>query len=414
MEYGCIGEHLSHSFSKEIHAHIAPYSYELCEVAREDLDVFMTKRDFKAINVTIPYKQDVIPYLYEISPEAKAIGAVNTVVNRGGRLYGYNTDFYGIVAALSRMGFDTLRGKKVLVLGTGGTSRTACAVAEHLGAASVLRVSRSGKDGALTYAEAMTAHKDAAFIFNATPAGMYPDPDSIPIEPHGFSHLEGVFDAVYNPLRTRLVTEARERGVKAACGLYMLVAQAFRAAEIFLAHPLDPSLLETVYRKVSGSKENIVLIGMPSSGKSTVGKALAKALDRPFFDSDTEIEAREGRKIAAIFAEEGEAVFREKEAAVVASLAARTACVIATGGGAVLREESVRRLKQNGTLIFLDRPLSDLVPTADRPTASSAEAIKRRYEERYEVYTAAADLTLKGAKGDIREAVNNIRKELSL
>ncbi len=414
MEYGCIGEHLSHSFSKEIHAHIAPYSYELCEVAKEDLDAFMTKRDFKAINVTIPYKQDVIPYLYEISPEAKAIGAVNTVVNRDGRLYGYNTDFYGIVAALSRMGFDTLRGKKVLVLGTGGTSRTACAVAEHLGAASVWRVSRSGKDGALTYAEATVAHTDTAFIFNATPAGMYPDPDGIPIELNGFTRLEGVFDAVYNPLRTRLVTEARARGVKAECGLYMLVAQAFRAAEIFLARTLDPSLLETAYRKVSAAEENIVLIGMPSSGKSTVGKALAKALDRPFFDSDAEIEAREGRRIADIFAKEGESVFREKEAEVIASLAAKTACVIATGGGAVLREESVRRLKQNGTLVFLDRPLSDLVPTADRPTASSAEAIERRYGERHEIYAAAADLTLKGPKGDIRATVNNIRKELSL
>lgn len=414
MEYGCIGEHLSHSFSKEIHSHLASYSYELCEVAREDLDAFMTRRDFRAINVTIPYKQDVIPYLYEISPEAKAIGAVNTIVNRDGRLYGYNTDFYGIVAALRRLGFESLAGKKVLVLGTGGTSRTACAVAEHLSAKSVYRVSRSGKDGALTYEEAKARHSDAAFLFNATPAGMYPDPDGIPLSLDGFDSLEGVFDAVYNPLRTRLVTEARARGVRAECGLYMLVAQAFRAVEIFLDTPLDPSLLDSTYEKVSASKENVILIGMPSSGKSTVGGALAKMLHRPFFDSDTEIEKKTGKTPSAIFAEQGEDAFREIESEVIASLAAKTACVIATGGGAILREENVRRLKQNGKLVFLDRPLCDLVPTADRPTASSREAIEARYHERYGIYTAVSDLTVARPKGDVEATAEEIRKELSL
>ena len=414
MEYGCIGEHLSHSFSKEIHAHIAPYSYELREVAREELAAFMTRRDFRAVNVTIPYKQDVIPYLYEISPEAKAIGAVNTVVNRDGRLYGYNTDFYGILAALSRMGFDSLAGKKVLVLGTGGTSRTACAVAEHLSAKSVYRVSRTGKDGALTYAEAMAHRADTALIFNATPSGMYPDPDGIPISLDGFEALEGVFDAVYNPLRTRLVTEARARGVRAECGLYMLVAQAFRAAEIFLDTPLDPSLLDSTYETVRASKENVILIGMPSSGKSTVGRALAEKLDRPFFDSDTEIEKKTGKTPAVLFAERGEDTFREIESEVIASLAAKTACVIATGGGAVLREENVRRLKQNGRLVFLDRPLSDLTPTADRPTASSREAIEARYHERYGIYTAVSDLTVTRPKGDVEKTAEDIRKELSL
>ena len=414
MEYGCIGEHLSHSFSKEIHAHLADYSYELCEVAKDRLDAFMTARDFRAINVTIPYKQDVIPHLYEISPEAKAIGAVNTIVNRDGRLYGYNTDFYGICAALSRMGFARLDGKKVLILGTGGTSRTARAVAEHLGAKEILRVSRSGKDGAITYEEAIEKHADADFLFNTTPAGMYPNTDATPIDLTHFNHLCGVFDAVYNPLRTRLVTDARARGIRAECGLFMLVAQAFRAVEIFLDKTLPESLLEETFEKVFGDKENIILIGMPSSGKSTVGRALAAALSRPFFDSDDEIVKNEGTSISDIFASRGENAFRDAESNVIAALAAQTGAVIATGGGAILRDENVARLKQNGKLVFLDRPLSDLLPTPDRPTASNAAAIEQRYHERYDRYCACADVRIEGAKGKISHTVSIIRKELSL
>lgn len=414
MEYGCIGEHLSHSFSKEIHAHLAPYSYEICEVQRDLLESFMKKKDFKAINVTIPYKQDVIPYLSEISPEASAIGAVNTIVNRDGKLYGYNTDFYGIVAALSHMGIARLDGKKALVLGTGGTSRTACAVLSHLGASEIYRVSRTGKEGAVTYEEALTRHTDAAFIFNATPCGMFPDTDSAPISLAPFSALEGVYDAVYNPLRTRLITEAHERKIPAACGLYMLVAQAFRAAEIFLGKDLPKELLEKTYQKVSASKENVILIGMPSSGKSTVGKALANLLSRPFYDSDEEIVRHESRSIADIFSTDGEEAFREIEKKIISSLAAKTGAVIATGGGVILKEENVKRLKQNGKLVFLDRPLADLTFTADRPTANCEEAMKRRYEERYEKYLAAADLTLALPKGNVEETAMRIRKELSL
>ncbi len=414
MEYGCIGEHLSHSFSKEVHALLAPYSYELCEIEKGALDAFMKQKAFKAINVTIPYKQDVIPYLTEISDEARAIGAVNTIVNRDGKLYGYNTDFYGITAALARMGIESLAGKKALILGTGGTSRTAQAVLTHLGASEIHRVSRTGKDGALTYEQALARHADAAFLFNATPSGMYPDTDGLPIDLSAFGVLEGVFDAVYNPLRTRLVTEAREKGIKAECGLYMLVAQAFRAVEIFLDRALPASLLEEAYEKVNASKENIILIGMPSSGKSTVGRVLAEHLSRPFFDADDEIVKKEKRSISEIFTSDGEGAFREMEAHVIAALAGRTATVIATGGGAILREENVRRLRQNGKLVFLDRPLSDLVPTPDRPTASDAEAIKRRYRERYDKYKAAADLTLCLPKGDIEQTAAQIRKELSL
>ncbi len=413
MEYGCIGEHLAHSFSKDIHALLASYPYELREIPRGAFDRFMKKKDFRAINVTIPYKQDVIPYLDEISPEVKTIGAVNTVVNRGGKLYGYNTDFYGIVGALEKMGVSSLSGKKVLILGTGGTSRTARAALEHLGAASILRVSRTARDGAISYEEAAKDHSDASFIFNTTPCGMYPNADESPLSLAPFSSLRGVFDAVYNPLRTRLISEARERGIPAEGGLYMLVAQAFYASELFFDKKYDPSLLGAVYEKILQSKQNIVLIGMPSSGKSTQGERLAKHLGRPFFDADAELARENGRRIPEIFAKDGEAAFRELEGATLAALSAKTGCVIATGGGAVLREENICRLKQNGTLIFLDRSPERLTPTLDRPTAQSREAIEKRYCERYSRYLAAADIRIDG-DGTENEVFDAIRKELAL
>lgn len=414
MKYGCIGEHLSHSFSKEIHAHLASYEYELCEVAKSDLSAFLTAKDFLAINVTIPYKQDVIPYLDQISKEAQAIGAVNTIVNRGGKLYGCNTDFYGICAALSQMRFSRLDGKKVLILGTGGTSRTARAVAEHLGAKEICRVSRSGNDGAITYEEMLAHHTDADFIFNTTPVGMYPNTAQSPIDLTPFQNLSGVFDAVYNPLRTRFVTEAAARGIPASCGLYMLAAQAFRAAEIFLDTVLDPALLPFTYEKIKASKENLVLIGMPSCGKSTVGKALAAATGRAFFDSDEEIVRMTGKSIPAIFNDEGEAAFRAIEADAIASLSLKTGVVIATGGGAVLREDNVENLKQNGKLIFLDRPLSDLLPTPDRPLARDAQTVQKLYAERIDRYRAVADVIFSHPKRGVLAEADAIRKELSL
>lgn len=413
MEYGCIGEHLSHSFSKEIHARLADYAYELCEIPRDGLSAFMTKKDFRAINVTIPYKQDVIPYLAEISPEARAIGAVNTIVNRDGRLYGYNTDFYGITSALKRMGFDTLEGKKVLILGTGGTSRTARAVAESLGAQTVLRVSRTPEGNDISYEEAVAHHSDAAFLFNTTPIGMYPKVDASPISLDTFTGLEGVFDAVYNPLRTRLVQDARARGIPAEGGLYMLVAQAVRASEIFLGKSYAPACLESTFRAIWQSKENVVLIGMPASGKTTLGTRLAHYLGRPLYDTDQELVAKEKRSIPDIFREDGEAVFRTLESQTVTSLSAYTGCVIATGGGAILRDENVQHLKQNGTLVFLDRSPEKLIPTADRPTAADRAAILSRYKERYDRYLSVADHRI-SADGTVEEVFDLIRKELSL
>ncbi len=414
MQYGLIGKRLGHSFSKEVHALLADYQYELLELPDEvAVGAFLAKGDFRAINVTIPYKQTVIPYLSEISPEAHAIGAVNTVVNRDGKLFGYNTDFFGMTQALARMGFSRLDGKRALVLGTGGTALTSHAVLRALGAAEVCSVSRTPQGGAISYEEALTKHADADLLFNTTPVGMFPNGDGCPIVLSAFSRLACVFDAVYNPLLTRLVLAARERGVPADTGLYMLVAQAFRAVELFLDVSLDPSLLEATYLKILRAKQNVVLIGMPSSGKTTVGRALAEKTGRPFIDLDDEIVKMTGKDIPTVFREGGEAAFRDIESEAVRLASVGTGAVIATGGGAVLRTENVTRLKQNGILCFLDRPLADLTPTADRPTASDRAALAARYQERRPVYLAAKDYTFPVGE-DFDEVADQIRKELSL
>ena len=410
MKYGCIGEHLGHSFSKEIHNALAPYEYEICEIAREKLDRFMEEHDFSAINVTIPYKEAVIPHLYYISDTAKSIGAVNTIVNRDGKLYGYNTDHYGMSALIRKMGLD-ISGKKVAVLGTGGTSKTACAVAKDMGASEIIRTSRNGKEGAITYENFYEKHSDTEVIINTTPVGMFPHPDGIPIDLDRLPNLVGVVDAVYNPLRTRLVSEAKKRGILAEGGLYMLVAQAVRASEIFIDTEYSEADTERVYKKILSEKENIVLVGMPGSGKSTVGALLSEKLSRPFFDTDQLIEEETGMKIPDIFAEKGEAGFRDIEEKVIRErVLSLGGAVIATGGGAVLREENVAALRQNGKLFFLDRPLGELIPTDDRPLASTADAIKKRYEERYPLYCSVCDVRIDGGRTP-NEVADDITEE---
>ena len=412
MKYGLIGEHLGHSYSREIHAQVADYDYELCEVAPEELDSFLRKAEFRAINVTIPYKQSVIPYLSYISPQAESIGAVNTVVNRDGKLWGYNTDFAGMEALIARMGLS-LRGKKVLILGTGGTSKTARAVCESAGAREILKVSRRASGEAVSYEQAVSGHGDAEILINTTPVGMYPRCGEAPIDLAHFPRLEGVVDAVYNPLRTRLVQAGQERGVPAEGGLYMLAGQGVCASAIFLGKEFDPALTEGVYRAILGRKQNIVLIGMPSCGKTTVGRLLAERCGRRLIDTDEKIVERLGEPIADFMARNGETAFRDVEQEVVAGVADESGCVIATGGGAVLRQENLRLLRQNGLLVFLDRPLEKLMPTADRPLSASREALERRYRERYGLYVAAADLVV-DASGAIEDEVEMIRKEMGI
>ena len=404
MKYGLIGEHLTHSYYCEIHAQIADYEYELHELAPSELGGFLTKREFNAINVTIPYKQDVIPYLDGISDTAKRIGAVNTIVNRGGKLYGDNTDFAGMLALAKHIGVD-MKGKKVLILGTGGASKTGHALAEYMGAESVYYVSRSGKNGSITYEQAVSEHSDAQVIINATPVGMFPKQGGRPIDISVFPKLEGVLDAIYNPLRTNLILDAQERGIPAEGGLYMLSAQAVHAAAVFQDIPLDESLVDKAFKSVKNDKQNIVLIGMPSSGKTTVGRILAEKCGKELADTDEYIVKKIGMPIADFFAKHGEAEFRKIEKETVAGLASTGGKIIATGGGAVLDAENVRALKQNGVLVFLDRRPENLIATDDRPLSSRRSALEKLYAERYDIYCAAAEVhidanTTPGAEAD--------------
>lgn len=411
MKYGLIGEHLKHSYSCEIHAQIADYEYELHEIPPSGLGGFLKKREFNAINVTIPYKQDVIPYLDEISDTAKRIGAVNTIVNRNGRLYGDNTDFAGMLALAKHIGVD-MKGRKVLILGTGGASKTGHALAEYMGAQSVFYVSRSGKDGSISYEQAVTEHSDAQIIINATPVGMFPKQDGRPIDISAFPKLEGVIDAIYNPLRTNLILDAQERGIPAEGGLYMLSAQAVHASAVFRDIPLDESLVDKAFKSVKSDKQSIVLIGMPSSGKTTVGRILSEKCGKQLADTDEYIVRRIGMPISDFFAKHGEAEFRKIEKETVAELSATGGRIIATGGGAVLDPENVRALKQNGVLVFLDRRPENLIATDDRPLASRRSALEKLYTERYDIYCAAAELHIDANTTPEAEA-DAILKELA-
>ena len=325
MQYGLIGRKLAHSFSKEIHESIGDYAYTLKELEPQELDDFMTQRDFKAINVTIPYKEAVMPYLDNISDFAQKIGAVNTIVNRDGKLYGYNTDCLGLKALIAKAGIE-LRDSKVLILGTGATSKTAAAVAHDEGAASVIKVSRNAKEACITYDEMYALHSDADVIINTTPCGMYPDCQSSPADIERFSGLKGVIDVIYNPLRTALISSALSKGIRASGGLYMLVAQAVYAAEKFTGKVYDERITDDIYSTLKADKENIVLIGMPSSGKSTVGRQLARLTGRKLIDTDDMIVKAHNMEISDIFSAHGEDVFRRWEAESVQQAAANSGC----------------------------------------------------------------------------------------
>lgn len=406
MEYGCIGEKLGHSFSKEIHNALATYNYELKELEKTEVDAFMKSHDFKAINVTIPYKQTVIPYLDFISDEAKAIGAVNTVVNKNGKLYGFNTDFFGMKSLIERTGIE-INKKKVAILGGGGTSKTAEAVSMALGAEVIYKTSRNSKAGFITYDELYNISDTIDVIINTTPVGMYPDIYISAVEVERFKNLSGVVDAVYNPLRSKLVSDALENNIKAVGGLYMLVAQAAAAVEKFIDIKINTENIEKVFKNLFNKKENIVLIGMPSSGKSTVGNMLAEKLGRAFFDSDKLVESTQNMTIPDIFKAEGEAYFRNCETEAVFELSKNNSSVIATGGGVVLNKKNIELLKENGKVFFLDRPLEMLLTTDDRPLSSNKSDLEKRYNERYDLYRASADVVIDGS-GTVDEVVNQI------
>ena len=405
MEYGLLGEKLGHSFSPQIHRDLAGYDYQLLPTPPEAVEDLFARRAFQGLNVTIPYKRTVMPLCDEIDPRAAAIGAVNTVVNRNGRLTGYNTDIDGFLYMARRAGVD-MAGKKVVILGSGGTSRTARAAAGELGAREIVTVSRHGEDNY----QNLSRHADAQVLVNTTPVGMYPNWGQSPVSLESFPALEGVLDVVYNPLRTALLLQAEERGLPCPCGLPMLVAQAKRAAELFTGQNIDDSRAEAVLHGLRGQLTSIVLIGMPGCGKTTVGRALAGKLGRTFVDLDEEIVRRAGTSIPEIFAREGEAGFRERESALVREFGERTGLVVSTGGGVVTRRENYIPLKQNGLLLHLRRDPAAL-PTDGRPL-SQATAPEELWRRRAPLYAAFADGEIDN-NGTLAGTLEQIEKEMT-
>lgn len=392
VQYGLVGASLGHSFSKEIHERLGGYPYELCPLAPDDFDRFFTERRFRGVNVTIPYKQRVIPYCGRLDAQAHRIGAVNTVVNENGVLAGYNTDYAGFAFLLQHAGIS-LHGQTVLVLGNGGTAKTVRAVAVDAGAADICVASRSGSVGTVTYAEAARLAA-VTVVINASPAGMFPDNRTLAVDLSSFPHLRAVADVVYNPLETRLVQQGRELGVPSVGGLLMLVAQAKAAAELFTGHELADSETLAAFRVLRRARANFVLTGMPGSGKSTVGRLLAERMSRPFVDLDDAVSTEAGMDIPQMFAVLGEAAFRDAEAAAIAEYGAQTGLVISTGGGAPLRRENIVNLRQNGVLAFLDRPIAQLETGKGRPLSSTRDDLLRLAETRLPLYRSCADITV--------------------
>lgn len=391
MEYGLIGAALGHSYSKSIHEELCGYRYELCALPTEQqANAFFEAREFKAVNVTIPYKQLVIPHCVWLDEKAKTIGAVNTVVNRGGLLYGYNTDYDGFLYLAKRHGIS-FQGKTVLILGTGATSRTVRAVVQDEGAERILFASRTESGQALSYERAQT-HTEVQIIINTSPAGMYPNVGICHIEPARFPKLEAVLDVVYNPFKTELLLRAEQAGIKAAGGLEMLVAQALYAARYFTGCSIPQEKIPPLCRKIAAQRANISLVGMPSCGKTTIGRKLARAMGRPFVDLDAEIQKAAGKKIADIFAQDGEEAFRDLEQAVTAQFSKGSGQIISCGGGVVKRDVNVRALRQNGIVVFIDRPVELLRVGGERPLSASVQHLRNMEQQRRPLYEAAADI----------------------
>lgn len=405
MVYGLLGRTLRHSYSPQIHALLGDYEYRLFEVEPQDLEAFLKKREFGGINVTIPYKKDVLPYLSGISDNAKRIGAVNTIiVKEDGGLYGDNTDYDGFLRLVQKSGFQ-VKGKKALVLGTGGASLPISAVLSDLGAREVVFISRSGENNY----QNLSRHADADFIVNTTPVGMYPNNLKAPLSLSEFPKLSGVLDIVYNPQKTKLILDAERLGIPAYSGLLMLVAQGKRAAELFLGHDIPDSETDRIFKKLSTEMQNIVLVGMPGCGKTTVGKALAEQLNRPFFDADEEILKQTGKSAEAWIEACGEAVFRQKETEVLESLCKQSGTVIATGGGAVTVPENADILRQNSIVFFINRDVSAL-PVEGRPL-SKATALSQMYEVRLPLYRSVCDYEIP-ADDSVEAVVRRILEDL--
>ena len=400
MQCGLLGRKLSHSYSPQIHRALGDYNYELFEVEPDALDTFFRDSTFTGINVTIPYKKAVIPYCAELSPCARKLGAVNTIVRgQDGTLIGHNTDYFGFSSMLERSGL-CVAGKKVLVLGSGGASATVVAVLQENGAFPVV-VSRSGSDNYTN----LRNHSDASVIVNATPVGMYPQVGQAPVDLQVFPKLEGVLDLIYNPERTQLLLQAEHLGLVAMNGLWMLVAQAKESAQWFTGSTIDNCKIPQIHGMLRQQMENLILVGMPGSGKSTIGKLLAQKLGKQFVDTDAQIEERAGMSIPAIFQAYGEDEVRKIESEVIAQLGKESGLVIATGGGCVTRQENYPHLHQNGTILWLQRDLAKL-PTQGRPLSQTG-SLEKMFAVRKPLYAAFSDFAIpnEGTAESVAESI---------
>ncbi len=406
MRCALIGEKLSHSYSRLIHKKFGMYSYDLVELPPDNLKEFVEHGGYDAFNVTIPYKSAIIPYIDKVETLAMQIGAINTVCRLGGKTYGYNTDILGMAYMLKRAGI-ALGGKHVMIFGSGGTGKTAEMLAKKNGAASITVVSRSGSVNYKNFYEL----QQTQIIINTTPVGMYPYSDISLADLSKFRNLEAVADVIYNPMRTRLMLQARELNLKYAGGLYMLVAQAKYSMDIFVKNRHPDEIIEQVYKYLLSRIINIVLVGMPGSGKTSIGKAVARRERRRYVDSDAEIVASEGRAITEIFAEKGEEYFRKKEKQTLFLLGSQNGMVISTGGGAVLDRENYYSLKANGRIYYLEREINDLA-TRGRPLSTGTEALKKLLEQREPLYKAFADVTVEN-DGDFFSCVDKILEDIA-
>ena len=398
LKCGLLGEKLGHSYSPQIHSMLADYEYKLFEKSPEELEDFLKSGEFDGLNVTIPYKKSVMPYCAELSPTAAQIGSVNTIVRRsGGSLYGDNTDAFGFENLIVHNGIEV----KALVLGTGGASVTAQAVLKNLGASEVVVISRKGEDNY----ENIAKHADAEIIANTTPVGMYPNNGKAAVDLAQFPKLSGVLDVVYNPARTALLLQAEKLCIPCAGGLYMLVSQAKRSCELFTGKSIPDSEIDRIERVLSHQMQNIVIIGMPGSGKTAVSTMLAERLGRKIFDTDTIVSEKAGMTIPEIFSAQGEAGFRKLETEATAEVGKLSGNIISTGGGVVTVADNYELLHQNGVIVWIERDTNKLARDG-RPISLSSD-LNELYAARLPLYERFADIKADN-NGDINDTVNAI------
>lgn len=414
MEYGLIGENVNYSYSKYIHSLINNKNYTLCSFQKEEVINLLKSKDFLGINVTIPYKETVIPFLDKLSKEASKIKAVNTIINQNGTLIGYNTDYLAFEHLLKTNNINVTN-KKVLVLGTGGTSKTIKYVLLKNHVKQIFFVSRNKKKNTISYIDASNIY-DVNIIINTTPYGMHPHLEEKPLlNINNYPYLEACIDVIYNPLKTQLLIEAKEKNIKIVSGLEMLVYQACFASELFLNKKYSGDFIRSIYRQTLLKYTNIVLSGMPACGKSTLGKLLSEKLNIPFYDVDEEIEKLTNLKIKEIFTQFGEEKFREIESNIIDQLSKKRGVIISLGGGSLIKQENARKIMTNSTIIFINRDLSFIKKNKKakltRPLLKNEIEIDKLYLERYNIYHKYSDIEI-NTNGTKLNTLNKILEAL--